>query len=63
MAMFSAIIDGNFYDEDWNEITALLSGVDANNMLKNIYTTHLTGRALAVAKSDPDTPTLMEALM
>eukprot|EP00957_Ditylum_brightwellii_P069920 5309742-Ditylum_brightwellii.AAC.1 len=63
MAMFSAIEDSNFYDEDWNKIMALLSGVDANYMLQNINTTHLTDRALAAAKSDPDTPTLMEALM
>eukprot|EP00957_Ditylum_brightwellii_P144524 11009501-Ditylum_brightwellii.AAC.1 len=63
MAMFSVIDDDNFYDEDWNEIMALLSGVDADNMFQNINTTHLTDRALATAKSDPDTPTLMEALM
>eukprot|EP00957_Ditylum_brightwellii_P096088 7320575-Ditylum_brightwellii.AAC.1 len=63
MAMFSAIEDGNFYDEDWNEIMALLSGVDVDNLLQNINTTHLTDRALAAAKSDTDTPTLMEALM
>eukprot|EP00957_Ditylum_brightwellii_P044585 3380947-Ditylum_brightwellii.AAC.1 len=42
---------------------ALLSGVDANNMLQNIDTTHLIDRVLAAAKSDPDIPTLMEALM
>eukprot|EP00957_Ditylum_brightwellii_P151140 11508196-Ditylum_brightwellii.AAC.1 len=61
--MFSAIEDNNFYDEDWNEIMALLSAVDADNMLQNINTTHLTDRAIAAAKSDPNTPTLMEALM
>eukprot|EP00957_Ditylum_brightwellii_P039234 2968561-Ditylum_brightwellii.AAC.1 len=32
-------------------------------MLQNINTTHLTDRVLAAAKNDPDTPTLMEALM
>eukprot|EP00957_Ditylum_brightwellii_P188271 14332953-Ditylum_brightwellii.AAC.1 len=59
MAMFSAIEDGNFYDEDWNAIMALLSGVDVNNMLQSINTTHLTDRVPAAAKSDPDTPTLI----
>ena len=34
-----------------------------DNMLHNINTTNLTDRALTAVKSDPDTPTLMEALM
>eukprot|EP00957_Ditylum_brightwellii_P120379 9185165-Ditylum_brightwellii.AAC.1 len=42
---------------------ALFSGVDADNMIQNINTTHLTDRVLAAAKSDLDTPTLMDALM
>eukprot|EP00957_Ditylum_brightwellii_P080009 6084413-Ditylum_brightwellii.AAC.1 len=32
-------------------------------MLQSINTTHLIDRVLAAAKSDPDTPTLIEALM
>ena len=43
---------------------ALLSRLDANTMLDNINTkAQLTDRALTAAKSDPDTPSLMEALM
>ena len=63
MAMFAAIQDIHLYDKDWNKIMALLSRVDANTMLDNINTAHLTDRALTAVKSDPDTPSLMEALM
>ena len=42
---------------------ALLSRVDVDNILHNINTAHITERALTAVKSDPDTPTLMEALM
>ena len=61
--MFAAIQDSHLYDKDWNHIMALLSRVDADTMLDNINTSHITNRALTAVKSDPDTPSLMEALM
>ena len=63
MAMFSAIEDSYLYYEDWDKIMTLLAGVDADNMLHNINTAHLTNRVLTAVKSDSDTPSLMEVLM
>ena len=63
MAMFSAMENSDFYDEDWDEIKALLLEFDADNLFQHINISHLSDLALAAAKSDPDTPSLMEALM
>ena len=63
MTMFSDMENSDYFEKDWDRIKAMLSSKDADSILMNINISHLADLALVAAKSDPDTPTLMEALL
>eukprot|EP00957_Ditylum_brightwellii_P009830 741504-Ditylum_brightwellii.AAC.1 len=62
-AMYSALEDISLLEEDWTDIQAMISSLDADNSFIHPKTHHMTDTALTAVKNDPDTPNLVEALL